>query len=376
MISTQPAEVEALPFVVLSTVKKKDIHWLWKPYIPRGAVTTIIGDGGYGKSFMTCSIAADLSAGRALPGQPAQPPRKVLMISAEDGIGEVMLPRLEMLNAKMENIAAYDEGFTLNPKMAQRILLAVEQYDAAVVFLDPMVVYMGGEIDSHKANEVRSIMTMLTSIAKHKDIAIVAVHHVNKGNAKGQHKSLGSVDFVNSVRSTLLVDCSKTQTYFMSHVKHNWSAQGHTLAYSFTNDAFHWLGTYSPTLGEEPHDISLSHTPRGKAAAFLKNILKDGPVSMVEVVKMAKDMGFSERTLRTAKRGICHSVRRKDLTWAWALDAEDHPEAFGTDAGTLMAGLAAQAPSPDLAVVSQALEDDTARIIREAQEAMSAKVPA
>ena len=363
MISSTPHEVEALPYVVMSTVKPQPINWLWKPYIPRGAVTTIIGDGGYGKSFMTCSIAADLSAGRALPGQDAAHPQKVLMISAEDGIGQVMLPRLTALEANMENIAAYDEGFSLNPKMAEKIAKAVEQFDAAVVFLDPMVVYMGGEIDSHKANEVRSIMSMLTDIAKHKGIAIVAVHHVNKGNAKGQHKSLGSVDFINSVRSTLLVDVSKTSTYYMSHVKHNWSGQGPTLAYSFTNDKFQWLGEYAPQLGEL-YEVQLSHTPRGKAKAFLLNVLKDGPVLMTELMKFAKDQGFSERTLMTAKRGVCHSVRRSDMKWEWELDEDPHPEAIGQTAETLLSTMAQGAgPEPRI-------ESEMERLMREAQAAL------
>lgn len=365
-----PSIETPLEYTVLSTVKPTPINWLWKPYIPRAAMTTIIGDGGYGKSYMTCAIAASLSRGDMLPGQQIpKAPMKILMISAEDGIGPVIMPRLQALGANMDNIAAYDEGFTINPRMTQKILLAVEQFDAAVVFLDPMVVYLGGEVDFFKANEVRSTLTQLNHIAKAKDIAIVCVHHVKKGPASGQHKSLGSVDFVNGVRSTLLVDVSKTGTYFMSHVKHNWSAAGPTLAYSFNQDKFHWMGEYEPGVGGEPFEVS--KTPRGKARLFLLNVLKDGPVPMVKVLAFAKEQGMNETTLQRAKKGVCHSRRMDDMTWAWELDEgiEVHPEAIGIKPDEQLAAMAGLDPSVSI----QDDEPEMVRLMREAQEALQAK---
>lgn len=328
----------------------------------------INGDGGYGKSYMTCAIAADLSAGRALPGQEALPPQRILMISAEDGIGTTMLPRLKALDANMDNIAAYDDGFTVNEDMSKRILLAVEQFDAALVFLDPMVVYVGGEIDFFKANEVRGIFTKLTHIAKACNIAIVGVHHVKKAFASSpQHRSLGSVDFVNGVRSSLLVDITKNGTYYMSHVKANWSKKGPSLAYDFNEERFNWLGEMEPMV-DEVHEIS--HTPRHKAKSFILAMLKDGPVASLEMVKHARDEGLSERTINRAKAGVARSVER-DHKWYWELCPGQEPL---PEAGLLpIVQLEAfKSMVPAVSVTQAPIETNMERIIREAEAKLHA----
>lgn len=340
MISTNKRPIEPIPYTILSNAQEEEIKWLWNPYIPGGALSTIIGDGGYGKSFMTCAIAADLSAGRPLPGQEAMQPQRILMLSAEDGLGPVIVPRLKSLDANLENIAVYDEGFALNPEMTQRIMLAVQQFDATIVFLDPLVVYLGGEIDIFKANEVRSILSQLSAIAKRCNIAIVGVHHVKKGSATSlQHKSSGSADLVNGVRSTLLVDVSKGGQYYMRHVKHNWSKEGPPLAYAFNGDKFRWLGTYGGRMEEDDDDLSF--TPRGKARSFLIAMLKEGPVLANEILKMGMDEGLSERSLQNAKKGLVHSMRR-DEKWYWQLHVEPPPEVIDETPDNLLAAMAGE----------------------------------
>lgn len=348
------AELKPIPYTVMSEADATPVQWLWKPYIPKGALSMIMGDGGYGKSYMTCALAADLSAGRALPGQEPLPPQRILMISAEDGIGPIIKPRLELLGANMENIAAYDEGFTVNETMAKRILLAVKEYDAAIVFLDPMVVYVGGDTDIFKANEVRHILEQLNKIAKECNIAIVGVHHVKKAMTSNlQHKSLGSVDFVNGVRSTMFVDISKSGTYYMQHVKHNWSKKGDSLAYAFTDDRFEWLGVIEPEVGDV-HEIS--RTPRGKARSFLIAVLSNGPVPMLDVIKHGKDEGLSETTINRAKRGVCHSIR-KEGRWFYELDpgVAPLPPLTNTTANDALAQLAEQTPGLSIMSIEEEL---------------------
>lgn len=321
-----------LPFRTLSDVVSIPISWLWYPYIPKGALSTIVGDGGYGKSWMTCALAADLSTGRALPGQDPLPPQKILMLSAEDDIGHVIRPRMEVLQANMENIAVFDEGFTLNPAMVSKILSAMKSFDATVVFLDPMVVYMGGSVDMNKANETRGVLKLLTQVAKDTDTAFVSVHHVRKmGSSSPQHRAMGSADFINGVRSAMLVDISKGGQHYMAHVKSNWAAKGPTLAYNFDGKSFQWAGEYAHSLEE---DGEISRSPRGVGKAFLIATLRSGPVPATEVMQRAMDEGINERTLNRAKIGVARSFRT-DLTWFWELEDEVLAEVVALEAGKL-----------------------------------------
>ena len=307
----------SIPFKILSEVQEREIKWLWYPYIPRSAVTLIIGDGGYGKSWMTCAVAADLSKGRALPGQDAMPPQRVLMLSAEDGMSEIVKPKMRTLDADMSRIAVFDEGFVLRPSIVEKVVEAMKQFDAAVVFLDPLVVYMGGQVDLHRANETRAVMSQLTAAAKDMDTAVVAVHHIRKqagGNL--QHRTLGSVDLVNSTRSVLLADISKGGQRYVAHVKHNWSEQGPTLAYTFDGKSFIWTGHYTGSI-DDSQEVSL--TKRGAAKAFLIANLKDGPISSPVLYERAASDGLNERTLARAKKGVAKSIQTA-TGWYWALD--------------------------------------------------------
>lgn len=304
-------------FVQLTDVETVPINWVWRPYIPRAALTLIMGDGGYGKSWLTCAIAADLSKGRALPGQDAMPPQKILMIGAEDGLSQVIKPKMEMLDADMANIRASDKGFTLDASSMVHLVRHIREYDAAIVFLDPLVVYLGGKVDMFRANEARSMLTLLGSVAQDTNTAVVAVHHVRKSSEGAtQHKVMGSADFVNGVRSTLLVDVSKGGQRYMAHVKSNWAANGATLAYNFGDKGFEWHGEYDGTA-DGGHEVS--RTPRGVVQKWLREQLRAGPVPALEMQKRAADQGYTERTLARAKTGIAVSQNVGGM-WVWSLD--------------------------------------------------------
>lgn len=309
--------VNPFPFKWMTDVEETPIQWLWAPYIPRSGLTLLIGDGGFGKSTLTCSLAADLSRGRALPGQEAHPPMSILMLSGEDDFEHVIKHKLRLLDADMSRIAGFDEGFKLTPACVKRIIDTMRKVDATVVFLDPLVVYMGGDVDMHKANETRAVIKQLNEVAKETSTAIVIVHHVRKGGAVNlQHKAMGSADLVNSARSTLLVDISKSGQYYMAHVKSNWSKKGPTIAYNFDGESFHWQGEY---IGEEADGHEISKTPRHKAKSFIIATLKDGEVPASEIVARAADEGINERTLMRAKKGVARSEQREHQ-WVWVLE--------------------------------------------------------
>jgi MinD superfamily P-loop ATPase len=58
-----------LKLIKMSEIQPEPVEWLWEPYIPRGAITLIQGDGGEGKTTVSLAIAAAISTGTPLPGQ-------------------------------------------------------------------------------------------------------------------------------------------------------------------------------------------------------------------------------------------------------------------------------------------------------------------
>jgi hypothetical protein len=77
---------------LLSEVEPESVEWLWPGRVPLGKLTVLDGDPGLGKSAMTLDIAARLSAGLELPDGERCEPAGVVLMSAEDGLGDTIRP--------------------------------------------------------------------------------------------------------------------------------------------------------------------------------------------------------------------------------------------------------------------------------------------
>jgi hypothetical protein len=88
----------------LADIEPEEVEFLWCPYIPWRKVTLLEGDGGVGKSHLVLALAAHVSLGHGLPGVEATAPGTVLLLTAEDGAGDTVRPRLERMAADLTQI--------------------------------------------------------------------------------------------------------------------------------------------------------------------------------------------------------------------------------------------------------------------------------
>jgi DNA repair protein RadA/Sms len=315
-----------LPYRVAADITPEETQFLWNPYIPFGAMTLLAGKGGVGKSTVICDIAARLSAGRPLPMQNrTYKPMKVLIVSAEDDLSHKIVPRLLGFDADMKNIALSDETFTIDDPHIGGIENAMAAFEATVVFLDPIVAYLGGQMDINKSNETRAFMNKLGKIARGKQKAVIVAAHSRKN--VGKHPSIddvmGSADFVNAARSGILIFERDGQKVF-KHDKANWSELGPTLAFTLQNGV-----SWSEWIDRGQHN-PISTVPRkaDQARDFLFETLLAGPLPAKEVLSRGKLLGLSEATLLRVKNGTVRSIKAGN-EWIWSLlEANDpNPEA-------------------------------------------------
>src|SRR5947208_16071490 len=85
----------ALVFHATAELPAAPIDWLWEPYLARGSLAILDGDPGVGKSFVSLDLAARVTTGRPMPLSTSPPaaPGGVMVVSAEDPIEDVILPR-------------------------------------------------------------------------------------------------------------------------------------------------------------------------------------------------------------------------------------------------------------------------------------------
>lgn len=309
----------------VADVEREDVKFVWYPYIPAGKLTLIEGDPGLGKSWIGCDIAARLSTGTPFPGEDGpRIPQKVLILSAEDGIAETIRPRLEALGADLTKVYADDEPFTFTPQKMEKLEMVMGRVPAAITFIDPIVGYMGGKMDMHRANEVRELMSQLQGAAKRTGSAVILVRHLRKaGGQNAKYRGIGSIDFTAAVRSQLQVGETKTGTTFMEHVKHNLSPAGPALRYEVVDGKFQWTGGMD-WRSEEKKKVSTK--ARVDVAGFLQKCLADGPKTGSRVIHEALEAGISESLLMKRKTGVAHS-RKIGNVWMWELDVAPQPPA-------------------------------------------------
>jgi len=337
---------QRLPVLIpLSEIERKDVTWLWEPYIPMAVITLLDGDPMVGKTFLACVIASIVSNGDPFLGQDGKPgprrePGKVVYMSCEDDWETTLSRRFDALGANQDNIIALQgqadpESEAIVPISLQEynlLHMALEQYKPALVVIDPIQGYLGPGVDMNKANEVRPLLARLAALAQEFNTAVLLIRHLGKSmKDKAIYAGLGTIDFMAAARSALLAGSNPKEPNKRAivHQKHNLSAQGVSLGYTITSDGkFEWTGISdlqkSDILAPEPMPKrEREESELDKAIAFLSGFLAAGPQKAKAVIAEATRRGISLRTLHRAKAkdylGVESAKQGKTGPWYWKL---------------------------------------------------------
>ena len=327
----QPKKERTPITVRISQVQREEVSWLWHHRIPLGKLTIIEGDPGEGKSFLSQAIASAITRGFGLPGEDHREPETVLIMSAEDRLADTIRPRLEDMGADIGRVVAL-RGLTDENGQERFLTLAdldviekaIVEHRPALVIVDPIIAYVAGK-DTHKANEVRSLLAPLAALAEKHKTTILAIRHLNKGTAKAAYRGQGSIDFLAACRSAFLAgeDPENPGQKVLCHIKANLGPKTPSLTYTINDGRFLW-GEESTLTAEQVLAVPVEAGERNKldeAKGFLQDILSGGPVASSEVEKEAKGAGIAPATLKRAKTIL--AVRAKKASfgggWIWTL---------------------------------------------------------
>jgi hypothetical protein len=328
--------LDSVQLLCMANIAPQAVHWLWVPWIPSGKLTLLEGDPGLGKSHLTLQLATALSLGRGLPGRVKTAPANTLLLTAEDGLGDTVRPRLDAMKADVSCIFPLSGDLVFDATGLAHLEQAIQQTSARLVVVDPLVAYLGAKVDLHRANETRAVMKQLAAIAERHDCAIVLVRHLTKsGKDRAIYRGLGSIDLTAACRSVMLVGCDPNDATRVAlvHIKSNLAAKADSLGFTIADGVFKWTGrttlTAADILGAEQGGQSAVQ----EAEAFLRSVLAEGPVTVASVRTQARGAGIAEKTLRRAREaiGVIHSQVHEDgrkgaAAWTWSLPkAEQSP---------------------------------------------------
>lgn len=308
----RPSNKGSGPIKRMSDVAAEHVTWIWYPYIPRGKVTLIEGDPGLGKSWVTMSLAAHISNRERFPGAQKFVGGRVLIMSAEDGLGDTVRPRLDTMKADVSKIYAYDDPVIFDEVGCAEVEEQIAELRPAIVIIDPLVAYMGGQIDLHKANETREIMARLARLAEKYQVGIVALRHLTKGGRdKSIYRGQGSIDLTAAARSVMLIgrDPNEPNARAIVHIKGNLAPLGPSIKYELRPGfkcPFRWGGftelTAEDILKADRNGSDVSEFSMAKS--YLQAALTEGARSSEILKREAEARGINPKILGRVAREL------------------------------------------------------------------------
>lgn len=306
----------------MSDVKSKPITWLWYPYIPNGKITILQGDPGDGKTTLILRIAAKLSKGELIIDQnEKREPINIIYQTAEDGLADTIKPRLEAAYADTSRVYVIDDSKKSLSMCDDRLEQALLETKAKLVILDPLQAFLGANVDMHRANEVRPIMSHLAALAEKYDCAVVLIGHMNKSMAnKATYRGLGSIDIPASSRSVLLLSRIKDNPTIrvMLQIKNNLAEEGEPIAFELNKKTgFRLIGKYNITADELLNGTT-NLTKTEQAEKMIKDILSDGIAKpQPYFIEQGKYRNICERTVIKAKQNLGVKSVKINGKWFW-----------------------------------------------------------
>jgi putative DNA primase/helicase len=345
-----------------SDIKPERLEWIWPGRIARGKVVLLGGPPGLGKSQVTANISAIVSTGGHWPCNEGRSPQgDVIILSAEDGIEDTIVPRLIAAGANTERVqivaaTTKQDGtgrktFSLKTDVDLLEEMARKIGNVRLIIIDPISAYMGGA-DGNGNVETREVLEPLAEMANRLGIAVVAVTHLNKGGAGNQsalNRFAGSIAFVAAARSAYLIieDPDDENRRLFLQAKNNLGPKGKGLAFrveqrliageilasNISWESDHVTASVDEALlASETKGSGESRSAKEEAADFLHELLASGAMPVLEIEREAREAGLlgldtpisQNKPLRSAANDLGIIRHRKGGTaakgqWVWEL---------------------------------------------------------
>jgi hypothetical protein len=342
--------VPASPILTcLANVEPREVAWLWRGRVPLGRITLLVGLPGEGKSFLTTDMAARVSTGTPWPDGSACPVGSVILISAEDDPGDTIRPRLDAHRANVDKIHLL-AAVSLAGRGGQRERLvtlhdldaiegALRQLpDCKLIVVDPVGSFIGGRIDAHRDNEVRSVLAPVARLAEKYGPAVLVVAHRGKSRARiADDLALGSRAFTGIARAVwhLMHHPDDKKLRLLLPGKNNLAPEGGGRAFTILGQP--------PRISWEPGPVEMTAddalaaeggNDRGKpgpeavarnsAAEWLRGLLEAGPLDVAVIRDEAEAADHAWRTVQRASGELGINSYRQEFSGPrfWALPTD------------------------------------------------------
>ena len=312
-------------------IQPEEVRWLWKDRIPLGKLTNIQGNPGVGKSYTICDIIARVTKGDRCPDGSTMAEGEVVFFTSEDGAGDTIRPRLDLLGANPAKVHHFecvskngeDFGFDLVRDLPKLDRFLAANPKVRLLVFDPLTAFFGGKVDSHKNADVRRMLGPLKRLMEERNVAVIGINHLNKSEMKAVHRGQGSIAINAQARAVWQVceDPEDPSRRLFLPVKMN-LAKSSGLAFRINGKGLFWdEGPVEITADEAEANNNTNNggTRLEEAKEWLLSLLEKEGMPAKEIFSQAAKDGIAKRTVERAKTDLGIKPRRQDNVWLWVI---------------------------------------------------------
>jgi hypothetical protein len=260
----------------------------------------------------------------------------VLLLSAEDGWGDTVRPRLEAAGADLERclcVAAREveaeHGSVFRPVVLPEDIAwltgLVERSGAAMVVVDVLAAYLSDRVDSYKDQSVRRLLATLGAAAARSGAAVLLIRHHNKApGAPPLYRGGGSIGIVGAARAAYAVvrDPDDPEHRLLATVKCNLAVEAPTWGYCLVDVP--QLGVARVEWDDGPDSRSASELLAGAPSSALSEAVNwltawrsehPGPVPAADLLAGAAKAGIAPTTLHRARKQLHLGASKTGQGW-------------------------------------------------------------
>ena len=168
------------------------IEWLWPDRFAVGKSGILAGLPDEGKGQIFAYIIAMITTAGLWPcGEGRAPQGRVLLFTAEDDLGDTVVPRLAAAGADLSQVeivqmvkptgTQQQRMFSLITDLEMLRRKIIKMGDVRMVLIDPITAYLGvKQMDSFRTGDVRSVLGPVVLMAAELQISFLGIMHFNK----------------------------------------------------------------------------------------------------------------------------------------------------------------------------------------------------
>lgn len=322
------------PLAIATEIKDVETKWYCPDLLPMTGLVLIVGPPGQGKTTASCSILADISAGRLPISGSISSKREVVIFSREEMPSAIKV-RMGSLGADLAKVRISDQH---DLRDAPRIRNIIEN-GAAAIIVDSLTAFTEGNLNSRR--EMFAALDCLRRVAEprpersYAGALILLIHHTNSRSGSISDRTAGSKAIMGVIRHALHVGShpfDSTQRV-LSVAKSNISAiDGNR---TFTLSPFKWGDELDASSSELLGGGEFDNPNR--AAEWLMRHMRPGiAYAASQLFAAASDSkGLSRRSLQRAAKYLHINTERfgfgGQVFWTYGENADEDVITDGYD---------------------------------------------